>query len=200
MAGCAFALGYSPPPDNPRGLLHDGVVECIKARASPSLARLILKTARLYPAIMTGVVLPSLYWAPLGARDRTADPSHIAELKKGVDAWNAWRDENPDIRPDLNEADLIGADLREANLRNLLPSASPMAALPTRRPQPRAPPLPPPAGASFFGEFLTSDNNLSLILRRLDEIERKLDRMLEELRTPWAIGYSARRGNLPRKD
>jgi hypothetical protein len=24
-------------------------------------------------------------------------------------------------------------------------------------------PLPPPAGASFFGEFLTSDNNLSLI-------------------------------------
>jgi hypothetical protein len=48
------------------------------------------------------------------------------------------------------------------------------------------PPLPPPAGASLFGEFLTSDNNLSLILRRLDEIERKLDRMLEELRTPTA--------------
>ena len=61
-------------------------------------------------------------------------------------------------------------------------------------------PLPPPAGASFFGEFLTSDNNLSLILRRLDEIERKLDRMLEELRMPTAIGYSVRRGNLPRKD
>ena len=61
-------------------------------------------------------------------------------------------------------------------------------------------PLPPPAGASFFGEFLTSDNNLSLILRRLDEIERKLDHVLEELRTPAAIGYSVRRGNLPRKD
>ena len=50
-------------------------------------------------------------------------------------------------------------------------------------------PLPPPAGASFFGEFLTSDNNLSLILRRLDEIERKLDHVLEELRVPAAIGY-----------
>ena len=61
-------------------------------------------------------------------------------------------------------------------------------------------PLPPPAGASFFGEFLTSDNNLSLILRRLDEIERKLDRIVEELRMPPAIGYSVRRGNLPRKD
>jgi len=47
---------------------------------------------------------------------------------------------------------------------------------------------------------MTSTNNLSLILRRLDEVERKLDRMLEELRTPTAIGYSARRGNLPRKD
>ena len=43
-------------------------------------------------------------------------------------------------------------------------------------------------------------DSLSLILRRLDEIERKLDRMLEELRTPTAIGYSVRRGNLPRKD
>ena len=41
---------------------------------------------------------------------------------------------------------------------------------------------------------------LSLILRRLEEIERKLDRMLEELRMPTAIGYSVRRGNLPRKD
>jgi hypothetical protein len=47
---------------------------------------------------------------------------------------------------------------------------------------------------------MTSDNNLSLILERLDEIERKLDRMLEELQTPAAIGYSARRGSLPRKE
>ena len=45
---------------------------------------------------------------------------------------------------------------------------------------------------------MTSDDSLSLILLRLDEIERKLDRMLEELRTPTAIGYSARRGNRPR--
>jgi hypothetical protein len=59
------------------------------------------------------------------------------------------------------------------------------------------------AGASLFrcGDVMTSpDDSLSLILRRLDEIERKLDRMLEELRTPTAIGYSARRGNHPRKD
>ena len=47
---------------------------------------------------------------------------------------------------------------------------------------------------------MTSADSLLPILRRLDEIERKLDRILEELRTPTAIGYSVRRGNLPRKD
>jgi len=50
---------------------------------------------------------------------------------------------------------------------------------------------------------MTSTNSLSLILRRLDEVESKLDRIVEELRTlntPAAIGYSVRRGNLPKKD
>jgi len=36
---------------------------------------------------------------------------------------------------------------------------------------------------------MAAANNLSLILRRLDEIERKLDHVLEELRVPAAIGY-----------
>jgi hypothetical protein len=47
---------------------------------------------------------------------------------------------------------------------------------------------------------MTSANSLLPIQRRLDEIERKLDRIVEELRTPTAIGYSVRRGNLPRKE
>ena len=47
---------------------------------------------------------------------------------------------------------------------------------------------------------MTPADSLSLILRRLDEIERKLDRMMEELRTTKAIGYSVRRGSFPRKD
>jgi hypothetical protein len=37
---------------------------------------------------------------------------------------------------------------------------------------------------------MSSANSLLPILRCLDEIERKLDRLLEELRTPTAIGYS----------
>jgi hypothetical protein len=45
-----------------------------------------------------------------------ANDEHVAMLKKGVDAWNKWRDENANIRPDLSGADLRGADLSGANL------------------------------------------------------------------------------------
>jgi len=41
---------------------------------------------------------------------------HVAILKKGVDAWNSWRGENPDILPDLGAANLRGANLSEADL------------------------------------------------------------------------------------
>jgi len=44
-----------------------------------------------------------------------ANDEHVALLKQGVEAWNAWRDGNPDIRPDLTKATII-ADLRRANL------------------------------------------------------------------------------------
>ena len=47
-----------------------------------------------------------------------ADDEHVALLKKGVNAWNEWRDENPDIRPDLSETNLYGANLIEADLRD----------------------------------------------------------------------------------
>jgi Pentapeptide repeats (8 copies) len=45
-----------------------------------------------------------------------ANPDHIAKLMKGAKAWNAWREENPDVQPDLLKADLSGADLSKANL------------------------------------------------------------------------------------
>ena len=40
-----------------------------------------------------------------------ANDEHVAILTKGVARWNAWRDQNANIRPNLN-----GADLHEANL------------------------------------------------------------------------------------
>ena len=56
------------------------------------------------------------------------------------------------------------------------------------------------SSSSVLVSVMVSDDSLLLILRRLDEIELKLDRIMEELRMPTAIGYSARRGNRPRKD
>ena len=46
-----------------------------------------------------------------------ANKKHLATLKKGVDAWNEWRAQHPDIRPDLGVADLSAADLSAADLR-----------------------------------------------------------------------------------
>lgn len=55
-----------------------------------------------------------------------ANQEHIDILKQGVDAWNQWRQEHPNIRPDLtranpgdaflNRGDFIGTDLFGASL------------------------------------------------------------------------------------
>jgi uncharacterized protein YjbI with pentapeptide repeats len=46
-----------------------------------------------------------------------ANEEHVALLRQGVAAWNAWRDEKPNIRPDLSGADLRQGDLSGADLR-----------------------------------------------------------------------------------
>src|SRR3954453_16934461 len=40
-----------------------------------------------------------------------ANAKHLAILRQGVDAWNAWRGKEPMANPDLSGADLSGADL-----------------------------------------------------------------------------------------
>ncbi len=45
-----------------------------------------------------------------------ANPEHLAKLKKGVEAWNKWRKDNPEIKRDLTEVDLTEIDLRKADL------------------------------------------------------------------------------------
>ena len=52
-----------------------------------------------------------------------ANTEHLAKLREGVDAWNAWRNQNPDIWPDLadanlGKADLVNADFGRADLVN----------------------------------------------------------------------------------
>jgi uncharacterized protein YjbI with pentapeptide repeats len=45
-----------------------------------------------------------------------ANNEHVAILKKGVEAWNNWRDENPNVVPDLSGENLTKANLSGANL------------------------------------------------------------------------------------
>ncbi|NQT04000.1 MAG: pentapeptide repeat-containing protein [Planctomycetes bacterium] len=48
-----------------------------------------------------------------------ANPEHLKILKQGVDAWNKWRIENPDIEPDLTRANMPRADLSGADLSSV---------------------------------------------------------------------------------
>ena len=45
-----------------------------------------------------------------------ANEEHLAIIKEGPKAWNAWREGCPDVRPELNGANLRGTDLEGADL------------------------------------------------------------------------------------
>ena len=48
-----------------------------------------------------------------------ANQKHLAILKREVEIWNQWRQEHVDIQPDLSDADLRGANLRDADLDSI---------------------------------------------------------------------------------
>jgi hypothetical protein len=43
-------------------------------------------------------------------------PTHLEVLQQGIAAWNAWRAEEPVVKPDLSGAKLEKANLSGANL------------------------------------------------------------------------------------
>lgn len=45
-----------------------------------------------------------------------ANEKHLALLQQGVEMWNQWRENHPEIEPDLRGADLSGASLVSINL------------------------------------------------------------------------------------
>lgn len=45
-----------------------------------------------------------------------ANAEHLQILEQGVEAWNQWRQDNPDVIPDLDQAKLNDKDLSEINL------------------------------------------------------------------------------------
>jgi len=44
-----------------------------------------------------------------------ANPEHLANLKEGVEAWNRWRADNPDVVPDLEKAEIEIVNLAGIN-------------------------------------------------------------------------------------
>jgi uncharacterized protein YjbI with pentapeptide repeats len=49
-----------------------------------------------------------------------ANPEHLKILKQGVEAWNKWREENPEVRPDLSGRSVVfeGEKFGHANFCN----------------------------------------------------------------------------------
>lgn len=47
-----------------------------------------------------------------------ANEQHLKILNEGVTVWNGWRDQNPEIRPDLRRAKLSNRNLARVNLSN----------------------------------------------------------------------------------
>lgn len=45
-----------------------------------------------------------------------ANKEQLEILKQGVKVWNQWKEENPDVTPDLSGMNLSGTDLREVDL------------------------------------------------------------------------------------
>ena len=56
------------------------------------------------------------------------DPEHLQILQRGVEAWNAWRDQHKDIRPDLREGrsslDATSVGPTSAGLTSARPSST----------------------------------------------------------------------------
>jgi hypothetical protein len=84
-----------------------------------------------------------------------ANPDHLAILEQGVETWNQWREENPELRPDLSEApgnlislpganlkgvDLSGVDLSARKLTGMILAEPKKRQLPWNR-QPEGPKL-----------------------------------------------------------
>ena len=44
------------------------------------------------------------------------DETHFGILRQGVETWNQWRTDNPEVKPDLSRSDLSWSDLSWANL------------------------------------------------------------------------------------
>jgi len=72
--------------------------------------------APAFTLVLLALCEPLIMHAIVQGGNRMADQEHLDVLKQGVETWNKWRKEHPDMHPNLVGADLSGADLRKADL------------------------------------------------------------------------------------
>ena len=67
-----------------------------------------------------------LYWVGIPERNVIAMSSvhHLQNVRQGAGRWNAWRQQDPNVQPDLSNSDLKGVDLAGMDLHNALISLS----------------------------------------------------------------------------
>ena len=87
----------------PSDMFHSGLEVMIRTDFQPTPQPIQAESANFRASvchIMTGM----------------ANLEHLMILKQGAEAWNKWREKNPETWPDLNKADLTEANLSGANL------------------------------------------------------------------------------------
>ncbi len=57
-----------------------------------------------------------------------ADQEQLELIKQGVEVWNRWREQHPEIKVDLSEADLSRMNLRDAVFSGMFPGPADLAA------------------------------------------------------------------------
>ena len=92
-----------------------------------------------------------------------ANQLHLDTLRQGVRAWNRWREQNPEISPDLSRADLIGMVLPGVNLAGVNLQGANLRETVLE-------------GANFLGADLRGVNLQQAELRKADFSEANLNR------------------------
>jgi len=72
-----------------------------------------------FPTVVMDVLEhPYLVQVPFTTKGRNAmaNQEHLDKLREGIDTWNQWRQDHPDITPDLSGATLTSANLQRADL------------------------------------------------------------------------------------
>ncbi|MGK7951792.1 MAG: pentapeptide repeat-containing protein [Xenococcaceae cyanobacterium] len=88
--------------------------------ASSLLEDIIMKIKSLTPSELKEVIEVTVDQSSLlGANISSANSHHLAMLRKGVRAWNKWRDKNPHIIPQLSGIDLLDEKCHDLSGYNL---------------------------------------------------------------------------------